>query len=72
MQYDTICEKKRVVEEKLVYDDAKEGDGSWVYECSKTKTWLIEVEVPKENDGQVGCVDILVGHRSKRSGPSFN
>jgi hypothetical protein len=72
MQYDTIWEKKRVVEEKLVYDDAKEGVGYWTYECAKTKTWLIEVEVPKENEGQVGCVDILVGHRSKRSGPRFN
>ena len=72
MQYDTVWEKKRVVEEKLEYDNAKEGDGHWIYACPKTKTWLLEVEVPSENEGQVGCVDILIGHRSKRSAPKFN
>lgn len=71
MQYDTIWDKKRVIEEKLVYDSAKEGDGAWLFQCKKTQTWLLEIEVPGENQGYVGCVDILIGHRSQRSGPTF-
>lgn len=70
--YDTIWEKKRIVEHKLDYDSAKEGDGSWLYQCKRTKTWIIEVEVPSENQDMIGCVDVMVGHRGIRRGPSFN
>jgi len=71
MQYDTIWDSKRVVEEKLEFNSAKGGDGIWLYDCEKTKTWLLEVEIPGENQGYVGCVDIMIGHRSQRSGPRF-
>ena len=69
--YDTVWEKYRVIEKKLIFDNYKESTQNWSYECMKTQTFIVQVIVPSENSGYSGCVNVMIGRRSKKAKPRF-
>ena len=71
IQRDTTWERIRKIEEKLIFDNLnnKDGNSFWKYVCKKTKVYVIEITVPEGSN--YGCVNVMIGHRSIRKGPTF-
>ncbi len=74
VEYDTIWQKERVVEETLIFNSGKDGTAKPYWEglnVKKTKRLIIEVIIPEGDRSIEGCVNIEVGHRQAQEDKRF-
>lgn len=64
--YDTVWVKERYIVEEVLFNNLNNKDGKdrWQKIARKTQTLIVEVFVP--DNGQEGCVDLFIGHKSRQ------
>lgn len=64
--YDTVWIRERYIEEEIFFNNLNNKDGKdrWQKLARKTQTLIVEVLVPE--NGQEGCVDLLIGHKTRQ------
>jgi hypothetical protein len=66
MVYDTLWITERYMEEEIMFNSLnnKAGVQNWSEIVTKTQSLVIEVIVP--DNATEGCLDLLIGHRTKQ------